>query len=59
MLRNHNWQNAAASWKHGRWTLGGRFQLYSGLPYTPTTGSIQRSPSGPCSFFQKGARDFR
>ncbi len=31
--------NAAASWKHGRWQLGGRFQLYSGLPYTPATGS--------------------
>src|SRR5262249_42753407 len=25
--------NAAASWKRGRWQLGGRFQLYSGLPY--------------------------
>jgi outer membrane cobalamin receptor len=32
--------NAAASWKHGRWTLGGRFQLYSGLPYTPVTGAV-------------------
>jgi hypothetical protein len=32
--------NAAASWKHGRWQLGGRFQLYSGLPYTPATGAI-------------------
>ena len=32
--------NAATSWKHGRWTLGGRFQLYSGLPYTPVTGGI-------------------
>ncbi|HEY4176374.1 MAG TPA: TonB-dependent receptor [Kofleriaceae bacterium] len=32
--------NAAASWKHGRWTLGGRFQLYSGLPYTPVVGSV-------------------
>jgi outer membrane receptor protein involved in Fe transport len=32
--------NAAASWKHGRWQLGGRFQVYSGLPYTPATGSV-------------------
>ncbi len=32
--------NAAASWKRGRWQLGGRFQLYSGLPFTPATGSI-------------------
>jgi hypothetical protein len=32
--------NAAASWRHKRWQLGGRFQLYSGLPYTPAIGSI-------------------
>ncbi len=32
--------NAAVSWKKGRWTLGGRFQLYSGLPYTPALGGI-------------------
>ncbi len=32
--------NAAASWKHGRWQLGGRFQLYSGLPYTPVMGAV-------------------
>lgn len=32
--------NAAASWKHGRWQLGGRFQLYSGLPYTPVLGGV-------------------
>ena len=32
--------NAAASWRHGHWQLGGRFQLYSGLPYTPAIGSI-------------------
>jgi len=33
--------NAAASWKHGKhWQLGGRFQLYSGLPFTPAKGSI-------------------
>ncbi len=32
--------NAAASWKRGKWQLGGRFQLYSGLPYTPPIGSV-------------------
>ena len=32
--------NAAVSWKRGRWQLGGRFQLYSGLPNTPATGSV-------------------
>ena len=32
--------NAAASWQKGRWQLGGRFQLYSGLPYTPVMGSV-------------------
>jgi hypothetical protein len=32
--------NAAASWQRGRWQLGGRFQLYSGLPYTPAIGSV-------------------
>lgn len=34
--------NAAASWRSpsGRWQLGGRFQLYSGLPYTPVLGSV-------------------
>jgi outer membrane receptor protein involved in Fe transport len=32
--------NAAASWKHGKWTLGGRFELYSGLPTTPVIGAI-------------------
>jgi hypothetical protein len=32
--------NAAASWKGKHWQLGGRFQLYSGLPYTPVTGSV-------------------
>jgi hypothetical protein len=31
--------NVAASWRHGRWTLGARFQLYSGLPYTPVVGA--------------------
>jgi outer membrane receptor protein involved in Fe transport len=32
--------NAAASWKHGNWQLGARFQLYSGLPTTPVIGAI-------------------
>jgi hypothetical protein len=32
--------NVAVSWKRGRWQLGGRFQLYSGLPYTPVVGSV-------------------
>ncbi|MBA3463289.1 MAG: TonB-dependent receptor [Deltaproteobacteria bacterium] len=32
--------NAAVSWQKGRWQLGGRFQLYSGLPYTPVMGSV-------------------
>jgi outer membrane receptor protein involved in Fe transport len=35
--------NAALSWKRGRWQLGGRFQLYSGLPYTPVKGSVYDS----------------
>jgi outer membrane receptor protein involved in Fe transport len=34
--------NAAVSWKSksNKWILGGRFQLYSGLPYTPTIGAV-------------------
>jgi hypothetical protein len=32
--------NAAASWQRGRWQLGARFQLYSGLPYTPAKGAV-------------------
>ncbi|NVB84997.1 MAG: TonB-dependent receptor plug domain-containing protein [Kofleriaceae bacterium] len=32
--------NAAASWTYGKWQFGGRFQLYSGLPYTPAIGSL-------------------
>lgn len=32
--------NAAASWKLGKWQFGARFQLYSGLPFTPVSGSI-------------------
>jgi hypothetical protein len=35
--------NAAVSWKKGRWQLGGRFQLYSGLPMTPAIGSVFNS----------------
>jgi hypothetical protein len=31
--------NAALSWKKGHWQLGGRFQLYSGLPSTPVIGA--------------------
>ena len=32
--------NAAVSWRRGRWQLGGRFQLYSGLPYTSPQGAV-------------------
>ncbi len=32
--------NAAVSWKKGKWQLGGRFQVYSGLPYTQPIGSV-------------------
>jgi hypothetical protein len=32
--------NAAVSWKYGKWTFGGRWQLYSGLPHTPPLGSV-------------------
>jgi hypothetical protein len=35
--------NAAVSWKGRRWQLGGRFQLYSGLPYTPPIGAVFES----------------
>ena len=35
--------NLAASYRWKRWQLGGRFQLYSGLPYTPVTGSVFES----------------
>jgi len=31
--------NIAGSWKRGRWQLGARFNLYSGLPYTPVVGA--------------------
>ena len=33
--------NAAVSWEKSKhWSFGGRFQLYSGLPYTPAIGSV-------------------
>ena len=32
--------NAALSWQKGHWQLGGRWQFYSGLPYTPAIGSV-------------------
>lgn len=32
--------NVAVSHRWRKWQLGGRFQLYSGLPYTPATGSV-------------------
>jgi outer membrane receptor protein involved in Fe transport len=32
--------NAALSWKRGKWQLGARFQLYSGLPYTPVKAAV-------------------
>jgi hypothetical protein len=31
--------NAALSWKKHHWQVGGRFQLYSGLPSTPVVGA--------------------
>ncbi len=39
--------NAAASWRsgNGKWILGGRFELYSGLPYTPVVSSTFDSDS--------------
>ena len=35
--------NAAVSWQRGRWQLGARWQLYSGLPYTPVMGAVLES----------------
>ncbi|MDB4953622.1 MAG: TonB-dependent receptor [Myxococcales bacterium] len=32
--------NLALSWKKGKWQLGGRFQLYSGLPNTPVQTAV-------------------
>jgi hypothetical protein len=37
--------NAAASYSFGRWQLGGRFRLYSGLPQTPVLGAVFNSDS--------------
>ena len=34
---------AAASWKLGKWTLGGRFRFASGLLHTPITGSVYQA----------------
>ncbi len=35
--------DALASWSSPRWILSGRFQLYSGLPYTPYTDAVYDS----------------
>jgi len=35
--------NAAASYSFGRWQLGARFRLYSGLPQTPVLGAVFNS----------------
>jgi hypothetical protein len=35
--------NVAASYRFGRWQLGGRFRLYSGLPQTPVLGAVFNS----------------
>ncbi|MGE5181357.1 MAG: TonB-dependent receptor plug domain-containing protein, partial [Acidobacteriota bacterium] len=35
--------NAAASYRWKKWQLGGRFQLYSGLPLTPVIGAVYDS----------------
>ena len=35
--------NLALSWKKGKWQLGGRFQLYSGLPLTPVQSAVYDS----------------
>jgi hypothetical protein len=32
--------NAAVSWRYGKWQFGGRFQVYSGLPFTSPIGSV-------------------
>ena len=37
--------NVAASYRFGRWQLGGRFRLYSGLPQTPVLGAVFDSDS--------------
>jgi hypothetical protein len=35
--------NAAASYRHGRWTFGARFRLHSGLPTTPVVDATYDS----------------
>jgi hypothetical protein len=35
--------NAAASYRWKKWSLGGRFQIYSGLPLTPVIGDVYDS----------------
>lgn len=37
--QTHN-LTAVGSYRLGKWRLGGRFRLASGLPYTPVTGSV-------------------
>ena len=37
--------NVAASYRFGRWQLGGRFRLYSGLPQTPVLSAVFNSDS--------------
>jgi outer membrane receptor protein involved in Fe transport len=34
---------AAASWRLGKWTLGGRFRFASGLLHTPVVGSVYQA----------------
>ncbi len=36
---------AVASWRYGGWRFGGKFQLASGLPYTPVRDSIYLADS--------------
>jgi len=37
--------NVAASYRFGRFSLGGRFRMYSGLPQTPVVGAVFDSDS--------------
>jgi hypothetical protein len=37
--------NLAVSYRFGRFQLGGRFRLYSGMPQTPVTGAVFHSDS--------------
>jgi TonB-dependent Receptor Plug Domain len=36
---------AVASWRLGKWQIGGRFQLTTGKPYTPVTSAVYQSDS--------------